>query len=177
MNKGFATNLKKVPISDLLADILIQIRKRAESQLITKGEVSPAIFAFSPQESDEMKVFTYDVARLMNSSQNKEIIRMMMEEAIQSDEISLVLLVTEAWLLKLPIKDVTKEEVLKINPSEHPDKEEVVLVNIMAKTKQLIATAKIYRNPVSLSEFETVSLTGESEGTLVRYEEDTPSIH
>jgi len=100
-----------------------------------------------------------------------------MEEAIQMDDVSIVLLVTEAWLLKLPAEGVTKDEVLTIRPSEHPDKEEVVLVNIMTKTAQFIATAKIYRDPVNLSEFEIVSLTGESEGTLVRDKEDTPKIH
>jgi len=47
----------------------------------------------------------------------------------------------------------------------------------MTKTKQLIASAKIHRDPVSLDDFDVVSLTGESEGTLVRDEEDTPKIH
>jgi hypothetical protein len=48
---------------------------------------------------------------------------------------------------------------------------------MMTKTEQQIANAKIYRDPINLGEFEIVSLTGESEGTLVRDKEDTPSIH
>ena len=176
MNTDFAANTQSIPIPKLLEDILKRMHKGARDQIAEGNEVHPAIFAFG-EVGDEVRVSTYDVAKLMNSSQNKEVIRMMMEEAIQMDDVSIVLLVTEAWLLKLPAEGVTKDEVLTIRPSEHPDKEEVVLVNIMTKTAQFIATAKLYRDPVNLSEFEIVSLTGESEGTLVRDKEDTPKIH
>ena len=179
MNTDFAANTQSIPIPKLLEDILKRIHEGARDQIAKGNEVHPVVFAFGEAADDpgEVRVSTYDVAKLMNSSQNKEVIRMMMEEAIQMDDVSIVLLVTEAWLLKLPAENVTKDEALTIRPSEHPDKEEVVLINIMTKTAQFIATAKIYRDPVSLSEFEIVSLTGKSEGTLVRDEEDTPSIH
>ena len=177
MDTDYTTLLLPTKVPELLGKILENLHEQALVQLKEEGEVMPVIMAFSPQENAKVKVFVYPVGSLMNSSNNKEIIRMMMEETIQKDEVTIVLLITEAWLLKLPAKNVTKKEVLQIRPSEHPDKEEVVLVNIMTKTEQLIANAKIYRDPVSLDKFDLVSLTGESEGTLVRDEEDTPKIH
>ena len=162
---------------ELLDKILKNLHEQALAHLNEDGEVMPVVMAFSPQEDTKVKVFVYPVGRLMNSPDNKEIIRMMMEETIQKDEVTLVLLITEAWLVKLEAKEMTREKAVQLRPSEHPDKQEVVLVNVMTKTKQLIASAKIHRDPVSLDDFDVVSLTGESEGTLVRDEEDTPKIH
>jgi hypothetical protein len=172
-----ATKLKPVSISDLMKQVLAFAHDGAKEQLIKKGEVIPVIFGFCPQENSEMKVYAYNVGQLMNSPENKEVLRMMMEEAIGQDDIVLVALITEAWLLKLEAKSMDKTDVLQLRPSEHPDKEEVVLVNIMTKTEQFMANAKIERDPIGLGEFEVVSLTGESEGTLVRDKEDTPKLH
>jgi hypothetical protein len=174
MDPEFTTNIKPISTPKFMKDTLNMLHARAKEQLLLYGEVQSVILGLNPQEG---KIHEYNVTSLMNSPENREVVRMMMEEAISQDHIALIFLVTEAWLVKLKMKKITKDEALTIRPSEHPDREEVVLITIMTKTEQFIASAKIHRDPVSLDEFEVVSLTDTGEGTLVRNKEDTPSVH
>jgi len=160
----------------MISKIMRLIHTEATEQLKRSGEVSSAVLCF---ESATRKVSAYDVSALMRDQMYKELLRMMMEEKIKESKTDLVALITEAWMLELPASKVTKEEITQIRPSEHPNRQEVILVSLMTKTQQFVYRAQIKRTStdIKLNEFEVLPSSGDIEGSLVRDKEDTPQLH
>jgi hypothetical protein len=61
--------------------------------------------------------------------------------------------------------------------SENPNREEALLASVMTKTRQIVLTARITRDPVQVGDFVVLNDEGTMEGTLVRDQEDTPPLH
>lgn len=145
-------------------------------------EFQPALFFIKKDEKAEFgisnKIAVLPLGSLVNSSSGKQVIRLMMEDAINADGIDVVIMVSEAWLAKIPKDECTEEEARNMRVRDRSDKKEVILLNIMTKDQQFIGCAEISREPTDVGPLELHAIEGKSGGTLVREKKDPdPVVH
>jgi hypothetical protein len=146
--------------------------------------IDPVLLIFSRDEDNETgfdpKVGLVQLDQFMSTEMGKSIVAELMQDVIREDGIDVVVMVTEAWLATLPTDSVSREEALKIRPSERPDKEEVVLLNILTKTDQYIGSSKIVREPSPTLEALRIFASSNDapmEGMFIRNQGDAEKVH
>ena len=147
---------------------LDELYKDAEEALKNGQVISPTLFAL---HGGKLRILELDP---LIEKRGKEVVPFLMEQLIEEDSIEVVIFVSEMWMLELPMKGTSRKEVLSITPSEHPDRTEGVLFNVLTKTNQYIAKATICRNPVKLYDLEVLPTQG-MEGKMVH--QHRPVVH
>jgi hypothetical protein len=167
-----ANKLDSVP--PLIREALTTLLHGARSILSAKRNLRPVLFRFITEDDKITQRDYVFVDSLVENSATKEIIRMLMERLVEEDQADFVIFLTEVWMAQVK-PDELEETMGRV--SEREDKEEAVLASVMTKTRQIVLTACITRDPTEVGEFKVISDEGKMEGTLVRDQEDTPPLH
>ena len=175
------TNDKEVPA--VIVKLVDRLHQRALEHLKHDKEIEPLIFFFKtdPEQADGIgpHVGVLPVGPLMNSVAGKRFVEFVMEDTIKEDQVDIVILMTEAWVAPVSAEQAAQLEEKPIRASEHPDKQEVVLFNIMTKSKQFLGSATIKREPIRLEPVGIVPIDTDegTSGNLVRQKKEKPIIH
>ncbi|HWJ47182.1 MAG TPA: hypothetical protein VNS62_05990 [Candidatus Udaeobacter sp.] len=160
------------------------VRNKALIGIQQEQEIEPLLLIFREEKGTETgfskTVGIIPLNKYMSSEYGKDFIKFLMVDTIKQEEIDIVIMIAEAWLAILPADSITQEEAHRVKVSERPDKQEILMLNIMTKTHQYLGTSKIVREPSpTLEPMEIYSTTEDSliEGRLVRDKDDTPKIH
>jgi hypothetical protein len=140
--------------------------------------VTPALLFHLVNPVKTRDIGIMPIAELVNSQAGKELIRTIMEETIQQNNIDIVVFVSEAWAAKLSEEEKAQHVLKHKRVSERKDKVEILMFSIMTKDRQFLGSAEILREPSStLAPLELFSVDSPgSEGNLVRRQEP-PVVH
>jgi len=162
-------------IPKALTLIINQLLDGANDFLKEGKEIEAAVFSFKVDGTGIKGAEFFSAEPFLKSTAMKEILVDVMNGLVKKGAADIVIMITEAWVLLLPADKFSKEDVVKIRPSQHPDKKEVVLFNIMTPTKQVIAQVFINREEDGTGSVDpsTIEFFDEGgEGALIRDPQD-----
>ena len=157
-------------LSTELQLILDQLLEGANEFLGRGEQVQPAVFCFKLSNEGVSAADYFSADPFLESDAKKELLMTFMNNLLKKDAADIVVLVTEAWIVKLAAKDFSAKDVAKVRASQHPDKQEIVLFSVLTRTQQFLGEARIERRENGsgvAAHLELMPIEG-GEGTLVR---------
>jgi len=133
---------------------------RVASKIIRKGKAVESVLILGNVNDGKVKVLHSSFMPM--HQQGKDMLVLLMQALLQHPELDFVAHVTEAWILSLKDGATPQPGI-----SNHPDREEVVVFNIMSKDCQTVVLNPLHRNPNRL-ERGKVDFATKVKGRMVR---------
>lgn len=125
---------------------------RVANKIIQKGKSVESVLILGNINNGKLKVLHSSFMPM--DEQSKDMLVLLMQDLLQHPELDFVAHVTEAWFVSVK-DDVIPEGSL----ADHPNRQEMVIFNIMSKDCQTVVLNPLHRNPNRLEpgkvDFET----------------------
>jgi len=156
---------KIININDWRDDIISTMKRLFELD----GEVSSLIlFVEKEKISNELIMGAIPINHLLKDNTTKDKLGDAVAKMCKEKDVVALMLITEAWKVSRPIKEITKEELDNFSVKDASDKEECIMVTFETKISNTTYTYEIdKKNGKSTIGNETVS--SNSKGRFSRF--------